>query len=321
VSELQEWLQQSGVAKISKDTTHQAVDLRARERAFHPVKDYLFGVEWDGVDRLGEWISIYLGAEASPYSSGIGQMFLVAMVARILDPGCKCDYMLALEGPQGAMKSTACAIIGGKWFSDSLPDVTTGKDVAQHLPGKWLIEIGELSAMGKAESATLKAFITRPVERYRPSYGRKEVIEPRQCVFVGTTNEEVYLKDATGGRRFWPVKVGRIDPDALSRDRDQLFAEAVFQYRAGSKWWPDAAFERQHIAPEQEARFESDVWEDAIKNHLETLSRVTVGHVAREALGFEAARIGTADQRRIANILKVLGWRPVKDWKGKAYVR
>jgi predicted P-loop ATPase len=244
-------------------------------------------------------------------------MFLVALVARIFEPGCKADYMVVFEGEQGARKSTACAILGGEWFSDNLPDVTVGKDVSQHLPGKWLIEIGEMAAMSRAENAALKAFITRPVERYRPTYGRKEVIQPRQCVFVGTTNKKAYLRDETGGRRFWPVKVGAIDTQALAADRDQLLAEAVEHYRSGARWWPDAEFEREHIKPEQESRFEEDVWEEAINGYIEARSSVMVGEVAREALHMDMQRIGRADQIRITAALERAGWmRGKKNRKG-----
>ncbi|ACL56972.1 virulence-associated E family protein [Methylobacterium nodulans] len=320
VSRVQEWLQVCGLPRMSKDTAHQAVDQRAHERSFHPVRDYLDGLRWDARERLGTWLSTYLGAEATPYTAGIGTMFLVAMVARIYEPGCKADYMMVLEGEQGARKSTACAILGGPWFSDNLPDVTTGKDVAQHLAGKWLIEIAEMSAMSKAEDAALKAFISRPVERYRPSYGRKEIIQPRQCVFIGTTNKATYLRDETGGRRYWPVKVGCVDTDALARDRDQLFAEAVAHYREKTRWWPDDEFERQHIQPEQEARFEADAWEEAITGFLIGRSRVSVTEVARDCLGFDLPKIGTAEQRRIGAALKRLGWVSVRDWKGRAFV-
>jgi predicted P-loop ATPase len=320
VTAIQEWMQLSGLPRISKDTCHQAVDLAAQEQSYHPVKNYLTALVWDGQDRLSMWLSYYLGAEPTPYTKAIGRMFLVSMVARIFSPGCKADYMMILEGPQGARKSTICSVLGGEWFSDNLPDVSSGKDVYQHLAGKWLIEIGEMAAMSKADATALKAFITRSTERYRPSYGRKEIIQPRQCIFIGTTNKTDYLRDETGGRRFWPVKVGSIDSDSLVADRDQLFAQALHEFRNGASWWPDGDFEREHIAREQEARFEVDAWEPIIRRHLDTVSKVLISEIARDALQMEVQRIGTADQRRIAAILERLEWRRLpKDSKGNRY--
>jgi predicted P-loop ATPase len=177
-----------------------------------------------------------------------------------------------------------------------------------------------MHAMNRAETTLLKAFITRQVERYRPSYGRKEVIEPRQCVFIGTTNKDTYLRDETGGRRFWPIKAGLIDAKALIRDRDQLFAEAVHSYRNGAAWHPDKDFERQHIAPEQAARYEADSWEDNIAEYLKTNTRVTIGQVAKEALHIETPRNGRAEQNRISAAMERLGWRKEKkDWKGQTW--
>ncbi|MGA8587060.1 MAG: virulence-associated E family protein [Roseiarcus sp.] len=321
VSQVQEWLQHAGMPRIGREIVHQAIALRGQERAFHPIRDYLDGLHWDGELRLDSWLTTYLGAEPTPCAWAMGRMFLIAAVARIYSPGAKADHVLVFEGPQGVGKSRACEVLGGPWFSDCLPDVTRDKDAAQHLRGKWFIEISELSALSRAESEALKSFISRPVECYRPPYGREEVIEPRQCVFIGTTNRATYLRDETGGRRFWPVKVGNIDLDALSRDRDQLFAEAVVGFRAGESWWPSAQFERAHILAEQEARFEADAWEGPITSFVSCRSRVQVSEVARKALDIPAGKIGTAEQRRIARVLTRLGWQPTKDWMGRAYVR
>jgi len=316
VTAVQEWLQRVGLTSLTKDATHQAVAKRASERAFHPVRTYLNGLRWDGTKRLATWLHTYLGAERNAYTAGIGLMFMVAMIARVLDPGCKADYMLVLEGEQGSKKSTACAVLGGAWFSDSLPDLRSGgKDICQHLNGKWLIEVGEMSALDKAEAAALKAFLTRTVERYRPSFGRSEVIEPRQCLFIGTTNKKAYLRDETGGRRFWPVWLADIRIEALTRDRDQLFAEAVHLFRQGERWWPDQAFEAQHIRPQQDARYEADAWEEKAEAYLADVlkrevkdRRTTVLQVAVHGLGFDPAKIGTADQRRIIAAMQRLHW-------------
>ncbi|WP_095201644.1 virulence-associated E family protein [Mesorhizobium carmichaelinearum] len=317
ISIVQDRLQHAGLSQLSRDVVYQAVTHRAHECRFHPIRDWLDSLEWDGTERLPSLFPAYLGADASAYTAAIGRMFLISMVARIYKPGCKADHLPVLEGKQGTMKSSACRILGGEWFSDALPDISAGKDASQHLRGKWLIEVAEMHAMGKAEATMLKSFISRDTERYRPSYGRAEVMEPRQCIFVGTTNQSAYLRDPTGGRRFWPVKTGRIDVDALARDRDQLFAEAVARFRRNEPWWPSKDFEAKHIAPEQEARYEGDTWEETIRDFIATRSKVLVGEIAKEALHFETSRIGRADQNRIIAVLEQIGWaRQPKDWKG-----
>lgn len=329
ITRLQEWLQRMGMPRIGRDVVGQAIEAFAREHRFHPVRDWLNSLEWDGIKRIDRWLFVYFGAEAEDndaidYVEAIGKMFLTAMVARVFKPGCQCDYMLVLEGDQGILKSSACRVLAGEYFSDGLPENIASKDARQHLRGKWLVEVSELAAYSKAETEAIKAFITRREERYRPPFGRHDVAEPRQCVFVGTTNQEVYIKDPTGGRRYWPVKCSTIDVEGLREVRDQLFAEAVLAFKRGERWWPTPEDEAKFFKPQQEKRQEDDPWFSSVCEWLEMVNfdRVTVTQIARSALGFIGdSHIGTAEQRRVTNIMRDLRWQQHRTTKGRFYLR
>jgi predicted P-loop ATPase len=318
VNRVQKMLQKLALERLPRDIAHQAVDTVADDNRYHPVRDFLSGLSWDGVPRVDSWLTVYLGVKSSEYTAKVGAMFLISMVARIFRPGCKVDYMLVLEGAQGALKSTACRVLAGIYFSDNMPTLDRGKEVSQHLRDKWLIELGEMYVYSRADAMELKAFLTRTDERYRPSYGRREVTEPRQVAFIGTTNKTVYLKDETGGRRFWPVVTGTIDIQALTLDREQIFAESVNLFRNGVPWWPDPTFEKEVIMPQQSARFDADAWEEKISEFLKTANRPTINEIAQHALFIDTSKIGTQEQRRIANVMEQLGWeRLPKDSRGR----
>jgi predicted P-loop ATPase len=324
IARLQEWLQHVGLPRIGREVVGQAVELRAREFRFHPVREQLNGLVWDRTPRMSTWLKVYLGATGpAEYLAAIGEKFLIAMVARIFQPGCKCDYMLVLDGDQGVMKSLACKILAGEaYFSDDLGDIAH-KDAKQHLRGKWLVEESELANISRAATETLKSFISRTTEKYRPPYAKAQVEEPRQCVIVGTTNRDDYSKDETGARRLLPVKlVGRINIEALKRDRDQLFAEAVDAYRRSQPWWPDPDFEAKFIKPQQEARRAVDAWDSPIGNWLagRTAEKVTVMEVAEGALFMLRSHLGTADQNRIKACMSLIGWKKDPQRTERGYV-
>jgi predicted P-loop ATPase len=291
---------------LKPQTASQAVEIIARERSFHPVLDYLDSLEWDGRRRLDTWLTEYLGADESPYTHSIGRSALIGAVARIRNPGCKVDTVPIIEGRQGLGKSSAARILFDPWFSDELADLG-GKDAAMQTQGAWLIEISELDAMTRSEVSRIKAFVSRATDRFRPPYGARVIESPRSCVFWGTTNSESYLKDETGGRRFWPIKAGRINVEALAGARDQLWAEADRLYRAGAAWWivnPEA--ERIAVG-EQTARYQGDPWDDAIGAHLKTVTDVSVAEILRDVLHIDIGRQTQADMNRAVRALKVRG--------------
>jgi predicted P-loop ATPase len=310
ITRLQEWLQHMGLPRIGREIVAQAVEAFARERRVHPIRDWLDSLESDGGDLRQNWLTVCLGVPDDPYHRAIGKMFLTSMVARIFEPGCKCDYMIVLEGPQGEEKSKFCrALAGGEYFSEHLPRIDTDPiRLSMHLRGKWLIEVSELSAFLKADPEAMKHFVSQQNEQYTPKYGRSEVTEPRQCVFIGTTNEDEYIRDVTGGRRYWPIKVRFVNVDRLERMRAQLFAETVLAYRANEAWWPERSFEKEVITPVQDLRQWEDALTEKVGDVIDALSEITLAQLGAR-LGFDNTRLDTPAQKRIAAILRKAGWR------------
>jgi predicted P-loop ATPase len=322
ITRLQEYLQHVAMPRLARDHVEHALEEFARERAVHPLRDRLNYLEWDGEPRMGLFLHKALGVPDDEYHRQIGAMFLIAMVARVFDPGCQADYMLVLEGPQGIEKSKFCrALATDEYFSDALPRLESDLvRVSMHLRGKWLIEISELSAFSKAEAGALKAFITRREEIYTPKYGRKERREPRQCLFIGTTNDDEYIRDDTGGRRFWPVKVLKVDLDWLDANLDQLFAEAVAAYREGKPHWPDEAFEKATIAAQQAERIVFDHLTDRTLEVIDVTPVITIAAIWT-SMGGDITKLGMIEQKRIAAILKKNGFMRGQDGKGRVVWR
>jgi predicted P-loop ATPase/5S rRNA maturation endonuclease (ribonuclease M5) len=312
-----DWLQHQGI-HVSPDVAGQAADTVSREHGFHPVRQYLNSLEWDGVRRLDYWLSIYLGAAQNSYVSAVGSRWGISAVARIFEPGCKADCALIIEGPQGAGKSRALKTLGGDWFTDELSDLGS-KDSAMQTRGIWLIEIAELDSMSRTDTGKIKAFMSRTVDRFRPPYGKHLIESPRQCVFVGTVNHASYLKDESGARRFWPVECGAIDNEALAQDCDQLWAEAVRRYRSGGVWWLDSAELVVQAGEEQGNRYESDAWEETIKEWVEGKQTVSVSSILKICLGKDPAHWTQSDQNRVARTLKSMKWERYKRRVGDGF--
>lgn len=321
VTRVQTWLNRHWGLRVGADVTWAAIRVVADRKIINPPRDYLLGARgFDPSNPLVDtWMVRYLGAPDTPYVRRVGRWFLISSVARILNPGCKCDHMPVLEGPQGLGKSTALrALFSDEFFSDTTIDLHT-KDRFVSLRNVWGYEWAELDGLGRADVTRVKAFISSQVDDYRPPFGRGNVKVPRRVVFVGTVNEATYLTDPSGNRRFWPLRCGHIDIAAILRDRDALWAEAVALFQSGERWWPESA-ETDLLAEEQAERVAQDAWEPMIASYLSEKVTVatnlrqpdpflTVGDVLAGALSIEKAKWDQPSQNRCARILRNLKWK------------
>jgi predicted P-loop ATPase len=298
--------------KPSAGDVGRAVQAAAQYNRFHPVRDYFEALVWDGVPRAESWLQTYFHVEDSEYVRAIAPRYLISAVARIYQPGCKVDHTLVLEGPQGRQKSEALRTlaINDDWFIDRLSHLAS-KDAVLETAGVLLVEIAEMDALTKATSSAIKSFLTRRFDRFRPPYGKHPIKLPRQCVFAATINPPVggYLKDPTGSRRFWPVTCrDMIDRDGLEQVRNQLWAEAVHQYKAGAPWWLETPELEALAIAEQTARFAVDAWEEPIREWLGDRIDVDIWEVLGHALGLAAEHWTQSAQKRVVGILTRMGF-------------
>ena len=332
--------------KITLQKSVGGINLVASQNSVNPVRDYLESVQWDGKPRMEEILIRYLGADDNKYVRAVTRKTLLAAVARVFDPGAKFDNMLILVGRQGMGKSTLFRKLGRQWFSDSLTTFE-GKEAAELIQGVWIAEVGELTAMTKQETNSVKQFLSKQDDQYRAAYARRLEVHPRRCIFVGTSNDTEFLKDTTGNRRFWPVNVGRGDTD-LSVFEDltddvigQIWAEAVMWYRLGEGLYLPAEIEnmaaeqqRQHmILTGREGIVEEflnmPVPEDwySLSNmerqqfvngnlantaHLVERQKVCPLEIWMYCYGKPLGMMSRQDAAEIGRIMKVLGWEPTK---------
>ncbi|MEI7774525.1 MAG: VapE domain-containing protein [Verrucomicrobiota bacterium] len=314
------WFQRvAELGPAEKSHVDAAVSLIAQDTPRNWLTDWLKSLVWDEKPRLENWLQFACGTVADEYHASVGKNFILSLVARAFEPGCKVDTMPVFEGAQGAGKSTMLAILGGEYFAESHEQIGT-KDFNLSLEGRWLMEISELHGMRPAEVERVKAVLSTATDRFRSPYDRHFKESPRQVVFAGTTNRDDWHSDDTGGRRFWPVRCGPINIEWLCTNREQLFAEAVARFNAGEKWWD---------VPETEAaaqihdRRAEDPWEDDMREYLARNSTVTISHILDTILEVEVDKRTAAMSRRVGSILRGYGWkrqtvrdggRPVRAW-------
>ena len=246
-----------------KEKIADALTAVLTRHSYHPIRDYLNGLTWDGVPRLDRIIIDYMGAEDSELNRAMSRKHFVAAVARVFNPGCKYDYCLIMSGAEGIGKSTLLRVMGGRWFNDSITTLE-GKEGMEQLRRAWVVELGELSSIKRSDVEQVKAHLSKQVDIYRAAYARRVLEHPRQCVFCGTTNEALFLKGDTGNRRFWVIPVVaelrkyRDWSEAIRRDRDQLWAEAVHYYKQGEPLYLSEELEAQAKQRQQDFNDDND---------------------------------------------------------------
>ncbi len=325
---LTDWFGRSWSITPRRDVICDAVAAVARRNSYHVVLNYLRALTWDNKPRVRTWLVDYLGVEDTPYARAVSYKWLLGAVGRVMAPGCKMDNVLILEGPQDAGKSRSIKMLFGEEWSMEANINLNDSDAVEVLGGKWAIELAELDALNKSDSAAAKRWITTQADVYRPKYARRAVRVPRQFVVVGTVNLDAYLKDETGNRRYWPVRVKPwIALAALRSDREQIWAEAYAMYcewarenaEAGGELptpWQVLNEEKPLFEAEQAARYEGDVYESVILGFLQHRPRVTMEEIAFDCLKIETSKITKPEQRRIGASMKALGWERKRESTG-----
>lgn len=318
--------------QFSCTNTTLGVMAAARGNTFDPLQQYLEGLKWDKVSRVSRWLPVYFGAKDTPYSRAVGSMWLISAIVRAMNPGGKVDTMVILEGEQGSGKSSGLAAMCPKeeWFSDTPIDFKRIVDAYQSLKGKWLYEVGELDSFKGAEVTRIKNFLSSRADNYRASYGKRPRDVPRHCVFAGTTNEDQYLTDRSGNRRFWPVSCGQVQVRALGEDRDQIWAEAMELWRQGEKWFASDDERMQELIKRQQSSrlVPDDPWKILVERWLKqptvptegglhgerSLVRLEDGFCAEDALmgavGIRKDSMTLSMPSRMGHVLKSLDYYP-----------